>query len=304
MPMTDPIISYDLPFLKLFVLSNVLGLLVIGLIPDKWTLVIKQLSLVLTFKLFLISTIAYVLKPNAPTTIGTFSVYGHQVAYACDSISLLLILLTSFIIFIAIVISLDLPDFKYLALCFILMELLLLFVWVVMDVFLFYIFFESVLIPMFLIIQIWGSRARKVRAAYLLFMYTVIGSLPMLISLIYIQWKVGTTNLYALQNIEVFTFTEQRWLWLGFFLAFAVKVPMFPVHLWLPEAHVEAPTAGSLVLAGVLLKLGYATILKPSLPYSCTILYTYGAYTSSTRCNLWVSNCTKTERFEACHSLC
>ena len=262
MPMTDPIISYDLPFLKLFVLSNVLGLLVIGLIPDKWTLVIKQLSLVLTFKLFLISTIAYVLKPNAPTTIGTFSVYGHQVAYACDSISLLLILLTSFIIFIAIVISLDLPDFKYLALCFILMELLLLFVWVVMDVFLFYIFFESVLIPMFLIIQIWGSRARKVRAAYLLFMYTVIGSLPMLISLIYIQWKVGTTNLYALQNIEVFTFTEQRWLWLGFFLAFAVKVPMFPVHLWLPEAHVEAPTAGSLVLAGVLLKLGSYAMLR------------------------------------------
>ena len=263
----QPIVTYDLPFMKTLLLSTILGVIAISIVPERW---VKQLSLLLTLKLVLLSLVAYIIRPlNAPTTVGVLTVYEHKIGFACDTISLLLILLTALVIFIALFISLDLPNFKYLAICFISMELLLFVVWIVMDVFLFYIFFESVLIPMFLIVQVWGSRARKVRAAYLLFMYTVAGSLPMLVSLIYIQWKVGTTSLFALQSLDLFSFTEQRWLWLAFFLAFAVKVPMFPVHLWLPEAHVEAPTAGSLVLAGVLLKLGsYAMIrfLNPIFP--------------------------------------
>ncbi|WP_371068254.1 proton-conducting transporter transmembrane domain-containing protein, partial [Salmonella enterica] len=117
-------------------------------------------------------------------------------------------------------------------------------IWVfsVLDLLMFYIFFESILIPMFLIIGVWGSRERKILASYYFFLYTLLGSVLMLLSIIYIYIQVGTTDYETLLCFK-FSDTEQKILWFTFFLAFASKVPMIPVHLWLPEAHVEAPTA-------------------------------------------------------------
>ena len=148
---------------------------------------------------------------------------------------------------------------------FLAIEFFLIGVFCVLDVLMFYIFFESILIPMFLVIGVWGSRERKIWASYYFFLYTLFGSVLMLISILYIYNQVGTTD-YEILLTFAFSDLEQKLLWFTFFLAFASKVPMMPVHLWLPEAHVEAPTAGSVILAGVLLKLGTYGFIRFSLP--------------------------------------
>lgn len=126
------------------------------------------------------------------------------------------------------------------------------------DLLTFYLFFEAVLIPMFYIIGMWGSRERKVRAAYFFFRYTLVGSVFMLLARLLMYSVSGTRDIQSLSMTvsDTFGFTWLMWMWVAFFASFAVKVPMLPVHIWLPEAHVEAPTAGSVILAGILLKLG------------------------------------------------
>lgn len=193
-----------------------------------------------------------------------FEFINVHFAFGLDGISLFLFLLTTLLILVCIIFVLYDDLLKYYLINLFFIELLLLLVFSTLDLLLFYIFFEAILIPMYLIVGIWGSRDRKIRAVYMLFFYTLIGSLLMLLGIIYIFNLTGSLSLEYLFCYE-FTFKEQCWLWLAFFLSFASKIPVFPLHIWLPEAHVEAPTVGSVLLAGILLKLGTYGFIRFSL---------------------------------------
>lgn len=183
-----------------------------------------------------------------------------------DGISLSLIMLSVFLMPICIGASwtsIQKRVGEYMA-AFLLMETLMIGVFAAQDLLLFYIFFEAGLIPMYLIIGIWGGQDR-IYASYKFFLYTLLGSLVMLIAMLWMIQFAGTADIPTLLNTD-FPVEAQKWLWLAFFASFAVKMPMWPVHTWLPDAHVQAPTAGSVILAGVLLKMGGYGFLRFSLP--------------------------------------
>nr|BBH42940.1 NADH dehydrogenase subunit 4 [Marophrys sp. SRT127] len=209
-----------------------------------------------------------------------------------DGISLFFVLLTTLLIPICILISRNTVKVyvKEYMICFLFLELLLLLVFSVLDLILFYIFFESILIPMFIIIGVWGSRERKIGAAYQFFIYTLFGSVFFLIAILVIYFETGTTDINLLLTTH-FPFNRQILLWLAFWASFAVKIPVVPVHTWLPEAHVEAPTAGSVILAGVLLKLGGYGLLRFSIPMfpEASIYFTPLVYVISVVAVLYVS---------------
>ncbi|PZO87899.1 MAG: NADH-quinone oxidoreductase subunit M [Sphingomonas sanxanigenens] len=196
-------------------------------------------------------------------------------ALGIDGIALMLIMLSVFLMPICIGASWEsvqkrVPE--YMAL-FLIVEVLMIGTFAAQDLFLFYIFFEAGLIPMYLIIGIWGG-ARRIYASYKFFLYTLLGSVLMLIAMLWMAREAGTTSIPALLNYD-FPVGAQTWLWLAFFASFAVKTPMWPVHTWLPDAHVEAPTAGSVILAGVLLKLGtygFIRFLVPMFPEASHLL--------------------------------
>lgn len=187
-------------------------------------------------------------------------------ALGIDGIALMLTMLTVFLMPICIGASWQsiqrrVPE--YMA-AFLLMEALMVGVFAAQDLFLFYVFFEGGLIPMYLIIGIWGG-ADRIKASYKFFLYTFLGSVLMLVAMIYMVATSGTTSIPTLMAYN-FPPEVQQWLWLAFFASFAVKLPMWPVHTWLPDAHVQAPTAGSVILAGVLLKMGGYGFVRFSLP--------------------------------------
>jgi proton-translocating NADH-quinone oxidoreductase chain M len=202
-----------------------------------------------------------------------------------DGISMFFLLLTTLLIPLCLLVSWNSITFnlKEFLISFLILDFFLIGVFCVLDLLLFYIFFESVLIPMFLIIGVWGSRDRKILASYYFFLYTFLGSVIMLLSIMYIYYQVGTTDYEILLTFS-FSDLEQRFLWFSFFLAFASKVPMIPTHLWLPEAHVEAPTSGSVILAGILLKLGTYGFIRFSLPIfpQASFFFTPLVYTIAT----------------------
>ncbi|WP_298199967.1 NADH-quinone oxidoreductase subunit M [Novosphingobium sp.] len=191
---------------------------------------------------------------------------GFSWALGIDGIALLLILLSVFLMPICIGASWEAVTKRvgeYYA-AFLLMETLMIGVFAAQDLYLFYIMFEAGLIPMYLIIGIWGGQDR-IYASYKFFLYTLLGSVLMLIAMLWMAHEAGTTDIPTLMAYD-FAPAAQTWLFLAFFASFAVKMPMWPVHTWLPDAHVQAPTAGSVILAGVLLKMGGYGFIRFSLP--------------------------------------
>ncbi len=183
-----------------------------------------------------------------------------------DGISMLFVILTTFLMPICILASWESiqKNVKAYMISFLLLEVLMVGVFCALDIVLFYVFFEGSLIPMFIIIGVWGGK-RRVYASFKFFLYTLLGSVLMLLAIMAMFFQSGTTDIPTLLT-HAFPATMQTWLWLAFLASFAVKIPMWPVHTWLPDAHVEAPTAGSVILAGIMLKLGGYGLIRFSLP--------------------------------------
>jgi NADH-quinone oxidoreductase subunit M len=232
---------------------------------------VRWAALATTVITFLVSLVAWArFDPSSPEfqLVESHAWLTETIRFklGVDGFSLPLIILTTFLMPFCILASWESIEnrLKEYFVAFLVLEAMVIGVFAALDLFLFYVFFEAGLIPMFLIIGIWGGK-RRIYAAFKFFLYTLLGSLLMLVAMIAMFWDAGTTDIVRLLAHK-FSPSLQFWLFLAFFASFAVKMPMWPVHTWLPDAHVEAPTAGSVILAGVLLKLGGYGFIRFSLP--------------------------------------